>query len=85
VTMWQISYGTEVINVKFTHIESAIHAACSVLTKEMVHNPRIKDNPAQSKEYDVHISVLKLLDKVFRDGMAEYEQHQKKQIPRKRV
>ena len=84
MTMWQIRHGSEVINVKFRHIEDAISAACSVLTKEQCFNPKVKDNPAQVKAYDVHISVLRLLEKVFQDGFSKMEEHQKKQIPRKR-
>jgi hypothetical protein len=85
VTCWQIRYGTEVINVKFRHIEQAVDAACSVLTKELVFNEKIKDNPAQAKAYNIHIEVLRLLEKVFAEGFSKMEDHQRKQIPRKRI
>lgn len=85
MTCWQISYGTERINVRFEHIERAVDAACSVLTKELVHNPRIKDSPSQSKEYNIHISVLRLLESVFAEGFSKMAEHQRKQIPRKRA
>ncbi len=82
---WQIRQGDEVINVKFRHIEEAVDAACSALTKEQCFNEKVKDNPAQVKAYDVHISVLRLLENVFKEGFSKYEEHQRKQIPRKRV
>jgi hypothetical protein len=81
--MWQIRHGSEVINVGMRHIEQAIDAACSVLTKEQCFNPKVKDNPAQVKAYDVHISVLRLLENVFAEGFSKFDEHQKKQIPRK--
>ena len=84
MTTWQIRHGAEVINVKFSHIEQAIDAACSVLTKELVYNEKIKDNPAQAKAYNIHIEVLRLLERVFADGFSKMEEHQRKQIPRKR-
>ncbi len=85
MTCWQIRYGTEVINVKFRHIEQAIDAACSVLTKELVFNEKIKDNPAQAKAYNIHIEVLRLVERVFAEGFSKMEDHQHKQIPRKRA
>ena len=81
---WKVRWGSEAINVKFRHIEDAISAACSVLTKEQCFNPKVKDNPAQVKAYDVHISVLRLLERVFAEGFSKFDEHQKKQIPRKR-
>ncbi len=81
---WQIRHGNEVVNVKFRHIESAIDAACSVLTKEQCFNDKIKDNPAQVKAYDIHIQVLRLVERVFQEGFSEYEKHQGNLIPRKR-
>ncbi len=81
---WIIGYGTEKINVRFEHVERAVDAACSSLTKEQAFNPRIKDNPAQHKEYDIHISVLRLLERVFAEGFSKVEEHQRKQIPRRR-
>jgi hypothetical protein len=81
--MWQVSHGTEKINVRFSHIESAIDAACSVLTKELVYNEKVKDNPAQAKAYNIHIEVLRLVERVFAEGFSKMEEHQRKQIPRK--
>jgi hypothetical protein len=83
LTIWTIRWGSEVINVKFSHIEQAIDAACSVLTKEQCFNPKVKDNHAQVKAYDIHISTLRLLEKVFQDGLSEHEKHQRGLIPRK--
>jgi hypothetical protein len=86
MTIRQVSYGAEKINVKFTHIERAIDAACSSLTKELAFNDKVKDNPAQVKEYNLHISVLRLLEQVFADGFKDYEKRQRNHIPRgKRV
>ncbi len=84
MTIWQIRHGSEIINVKFSHIEQAVDAACSVLTKEQCFNPKVKDNPAQVKAYDIHVSILRLLEKVFAEGFSKFDEHQKKQIPRKR-
>jgi len=83
--MWQIRWGNEVIKVGMRQIGEAVSAACSVLTKERAYNPRIKDSPAQSKAYDIHISVLRLIEKAFSDGLDKMEEHQRKQIPRKRA
>jgi hypothetical protein len=82
LTCWTIRWGSEVINVKFSHIEQAVDAACSVLTKEQCFNPKVKDNPAQVKAYDIHISVLRILEKAFQDGFTKMEEHQRNQIPR---
>ena len=55
-----------------------------MLTKEICFNEKIKDNPAQKKAYDIHVSVLRLLESVFKDGFAKFEEHQRRMIPRKR-
>jgi hypothetical protein len=79
---WKVRWGSEAINVKFRHIEDAISAACSVLTKEQCFNPKVKDNPAQVKAYDIHVQVLRLLEKVFAEGFKDYEKRQRNAIPR---
>jgi hypothetical protein len=82
MTNWTIEYANEKIAVNFGHVSEAISTACSVLTKEICFNEKIKDNPAQKKAYEVHVSVLRLLEQVFRDGFAKFEEHQRKMIPR---
>jgi hypothetical protein len=78
---WKIRWGDEVINVKFRHIEQAIDAACSVLTKEQCFNDKVKDNPAQVKAYDIHVAVLRLLEKVFSEAFEHHADHQRRMIP----
>lgn len=81
---WSVTYGTQKISINMGHIEQAISAACSTLTKEICFNEKIKDNPAQKKAYEVHVAVLRLLEQVFKDGFVKWEEHQRKMIPRKR-
>ena len=81
---WTVSYGTQKISVNMGHIERAIDAACSVLTKELAFNDKVKDSPAQTKVYNIHIEVLRLLERVFQEGFSKFEEHQRKLIPRKR-
>lgn len=81
---WIVTYGTEQIKVGYSHLERAIDAACSALTKETAYNPKVHDNPAQTKEYNLHISVLRLIESVFAEGFSKFEDHKAKQIPRKR-
>jgi hypothetical protein len=82
MTNWTVEYANEKIAINYGHVESAIQAACSTLTKEICFNEKIKDNPAQKKAYEIHVSVLRLLESVFRDGLAKWEQHQKRMMPR---
>jgi len=82
---WVVKYGTEEIAVNFNHVQDAISTACSVLTKEMAFNEKVKDNPAQKKAYEIHVSVLRLLESVFKDGFQKFEEHQRKMMPRKRT
>jgi hypothetical protein len=82
LTNWQIDYANEKIAVNFGHVSESISTACSVLTKEICFNEKIKDNPAQKKAYEIHVSVLRLLEQVFKDGFAKFEEHQRKMIPR---
>ena len=85
MTNWQIAYANEKIAVNYGHVEAAIQAACSTITKEICFNEKIKDNPAQKKAYEIHISVLRLLESVFKQGFEAYEKHQRGLIPRKRT
>ena len=85
MTNWTVEYANEKIAINYGHVESAIQAACSTLTKEICFNEKIKDNPAQKKAYEIHVSVLRLLESVFKDGFAKFEEHQRKMMPRKRT
>lgn len=81
---WTIKVGPDIVKIKMIHIEAAVDAGCSVLTKEIAFNDKIKNNPAQRKAYDTHIEVLRLLERIFHEIYNAYEEHQRKKIPGKR-
>jgi len=81
---WQVKYGTETIKLQYKHVEAAIGAACSLLTKELVHNPRIKESDAYRREYNIHIEVLRLVERKVADAWVAYQKHLDNKIPRKK-
>lgn len=78
---WTVQVGPTPIDVKYHHIERAVDAACSLLSKEIAFNKSIKDSPGYKREYETHVEVLRLVQRVFADAFLKHEDHQRKMIP----
>lgn len=80
MTTWTIDYGPEKINVNLDRVREALSTARGVLIKEIAFNDMVKDNPAQRKAYEIHVLVLKLLEKVFADAFEAHAEHLRRTI-----
>jgi molybdate-binding protein len=78
---WTVQVGPTPIDVRYDHIERAVDAACSLLSKEIAFNKSIKDSPGYKREYETHVEVLRLVQRVFADAFLKHEDHQRKMIP----
>ena len=81
MSKWIVNVGPNQVDVRYDHIERAVDAACSLLTKEIAFNKSIKDSPGYKREYETHVEVLRLVQRVFSDAFMKHEDHLRKMIP----
>jgi hypothetical protein len=81
MSKWTVGVGDSQVEVKYINIERAVDAACSLLSKEIAFNKSVKESPSHKRDYETHVEVLRLLQRVFADAFMKHEDHLRKMIP----